>query len=1155
MKRLWVAAAMAPLMYAAAAHAQTTISSQTSTPVVTSTTGDLTITTAGAINPTTAGTPGAPVVAVTINSSNTVTDNGSIGSTTGLDNMVGILGKAPGPTAITSNISNAGTITLSESNGGYSDANKDGITDTNGTVIGQLTSGQNRIAIEINSPGAFIGPINNSGGISVVGDNSDGILIASPLTGDLITSGTITLTGGNYFDLTTPTARDTTTSYAIRSTAPITGDVSLSGTITATGAKATGVSLESGVTGQVEVFGTITATGYRSLTAPTDTAILAILYPSNTTTTTTSASELMLGGPAVHIVGGVSAGVSIDAAIAGVAASGSTPAVTAVSAGSVYSYGSAPALQIDGAGTVGQYKTSGYGLILGGNVAGLGTYPFAADPNSATGALIPVSAQGVLVGGSMAIADGVDITGSVGAQSISIGGTGVGTADATAVHFTGTASTPKLDVGYGAQLYASSRATNAPNVTALMIDSTASVGTMVNDGTISATISGYSNTTSGVPNTASGGVNGIATAISDKSANGLVSIDNRGTITAGFNPAISGSTITGTTVALDLRASTVGTTVTQEQITTANSATFAAANALAVTNTGTALTAAAPAITGDVLFGSGGSTFSVQAGGVSGGISFGAGADFLNIGTAGASVVNTATYPLEVKGALVNAGTLAVDVTNGTLYLTNNTGVAVVGVSSAALTAPISLSSLHVGGTGSLIFTANPTTGLNDQFNVAGAAHLDSGAQVGVALTSKILAPTDYTVITASQLYATNVNQALLGSIPYFYTAQITDTAATQGGAGSIIVALAPRTAAQAGLNPAETAAFHAVFTNFDSDTGTAAALLGKTTKSSFTSLYDQFLPDYAGGPFETMMIGQQAIERAEAEGPMKLRSDEARGWVQEISYVNDRQSSPSVNGYNGSGFGAAAGFESANDDGAVGVAAAFLTNAVHDGIQVPDASLSASVVEGGVYWRSTGPGLNASANLNAGWAFFQSHRYVIDQVDDTTAATLIRSAKSNWSGGLISAQIELNYPMTMGRFYLRPEVSADYTVLYEGAHSESDGGSAVDLSIAAKTNQEAAVQGDVVMGATFGDSVKWRPEVTLGWREIVAGGPASTTAHFATGGNFVLSPQFTEKGGLLARLGLRAGGALADFSADAGGVFRNGYETYDARAMARFLF
>ena len=1155
MKRLWVAAAMAPLVFAAAAHAAgpTTISSQTTTPVATSTTGDLTISSGGTISPTTGGTLATPVAAVTVDSSNNVTNDGLIGSANGHDNSVGILGLGGN----TSTILNSGTITISESTGGYKDTNKDGVNDSNNSVIGQLAAGQNRYAIELTGPGVFTGSVTNSGGIDVIGDSSAGIFINTQLNGNLANTGTITVSGGNYFDLAAPALRDTTTSYGVRATAPIHGDVSLSSNITVTGHNAVAVSLEQGVTGQVELFGgTISATGYRSLSAPTDTAIQAILNDG----TTTSASELMLGGPALHITGNVTKGVSIDAAIAAVAASGSTPAVTAVGAGSVYSYGTAPGLLIDGSGTIGQYKTTGYGLIVGGNVGGLGTYAFAANDLSATGALVPVSTTGALITGSAVISHGLDITGSLFATSISTGPAG-SPANATALHFAGTASTPEVDLGYGGALSASSRATNAPNITALRIDSTASVGGMINDGRITATISGYNTTTKGVPNPASGGTSGYAAAIVDK-AGSLSSIDNRNLISTGFAPGVSGSNVTGATTALDLRANTAGVVVRQEQITTANSATFKAASDLAITS-GTTLTAPTPSIAGDILFGSGNATLSVQAGTVDGGISFGGGSNVLNIGTDASGVVNTTDSPLQVKAAILNTGSLAVDVANGTLFTTNSLGVVVgrtsdnpAGITSPSLTAPIQLSTLQVGAAGSLIFTANPVGGVHDEFNVSGVATLVTGAKIGLSLSSKITAPQSFTVISAGTMNAGVVDQTLLGSIPYFYTAVITTT---NGAGGSVSIALAPRLASQAGLNPAETSAFNAVFAGFDSEHATSTAvsdaLLGKTTKADFVKLYDQFLPDYAGGPFETMMVGQQAIQRAEAEGPMKLRSDESRGWVQEISYVNDRKTSPTVNGYNGSGFGAAAGFEEANEDGAVGVAAAFLTNAVHDSVQASDASLTATMVEAGVYWRSTGAGLNASANLNAGWAFFQSHRYVIDQASDTTAATLIRQAKSGWNGGLVSAQIELNYPITMGRFYLRPELSADYVALYEGAHSERNGGSAVDLTVASKTNQEGSVQGDLVMGATFGDTVKWRPEMTIGWREIVFGGPSSTTAHFAGGQNFVLSPQFTERGGLLARLGLRAGGAFADFSADAGGVFRNGYETYDARAMARFLF
>ena len=132
----------------------------------------------------------------------------------------------------------------------------------------------------------------------------------------------------------------------------------------------------------------------------------------------------------------------------------------------------------------------------------------------------------------------------------------------------------------------------------------------------------------------------------------------------------------------------------------------------------------------------------------------------------------------------------------------------------------------------------------------------------------------------------------------------------------------------------------------------------------------------------------------------------------------------------------------------------------------------------------------------------------------------------------------------------------ADYVYLYESAYTEHGGGAEMDLAVAARSSGEGTVQGDLVFGADLGGVYHWRPELTLGWREVLSGGAGNTTARFVSGGpSFTLSPQFEDKGSLIARIGLRAGGNFADFSADAGGVFRSGYETYDARAMARFLF
>jgi len=126
---------------------------------------------------------------------------------------------------------------------------------------------------------------------------------------------------------------------------------------------------------------------------------------------------------------------------------------------------------------------------------------------------------------------------------------------------------------------------------------------------------------------------------------------------------------------------------------------------------------------------------------------------------------------------------------------------------------------------------------------------------------------------------------------------------------------------------------------------------------------------------------------------------------------------------------------------------------------------------------------------------------------------------------------------------------------LFESAYHEHGGGPAFNLNVAPGTSSQADVQGDIVIGMNFGQTLIWRPQVTFGYRAVVAGGPASTVASFAGGQSFTLNPQFTNKSGFLARIGLRASGQYADFSADAGGQFSSSFQTYNARAAARFLF
>ena len=622
---------------------------------------------------------------------------------------------------------------------------------------------------------------------------------------------------------------------------------------------------------------------------------------------------------------------------------------------------------------------------------------------------------------------------------------------------------------------------------------------------------------------AAGGVFGNATAISDVGGS-LSGITNTGNISATITPAIAGTVTQGETTAI-FEDNTLPVTVMQctAEDSSGNCAT-----------TGNATFQ--PSITGDVNFasGTGAVTLDLWGGNLTGDMSFGnSTGNIFDIENGGMA-----------KGALsvATGGQIAVNINSGQLFMTSPGNVA--------------LSTLHIGANGQVIFTGNPADPTGSGFNVAGTATLDNGAEVGLALTAPITTSETFTVITAGNLSAGNVSNVLLGQIPFLENGNITTTSTT------LSITASPKTAGQLGLNPAETAMFPAFNAAFGSDAAVAADILSKTDRASFIHVYDQFLPDYSGGPFATLATGQEEIARAEADAPVKLQTDAVRGWVQEIGINTNAATTTQVNGYEGLGFGVAGGVERASGDSAIGLSAAFVTTGVQDETQPTDQALSASAFQVGVYWRKGGGrnGLNANASVNGGFVTLGSHRFLIDQTNSndlqgTPAEIVSREAKASWLGGIVSVNAGLGYQFGTPRFFVRPEVSADYVLLTQAAYKERGGGPAFDLDVASQTSSQADAQADVVLGMNFGQAVVWRPELTVGYRAVVYGGPANTVANFQGGQTFSLSPQFTDKGGLLARLGVRATGQYADFSADAGGEYRTGYTTYDARAAARFLF
>lgn len=585
------------ILLAAEAQADTTISTATTAPLVTSTAGNISITADGSITPTVSG------AAITINSNNTVTSAGKI-TFAGVDNSTAIAANA----GVTSSITNSGAISNDET---YvrTDTNGDGVLD------GPYANGTNRYGIRLD--GAFNGAINNTGAITVRGNNSAGIFVAGPLTGNFTTNtGAITVTGDNTF--------------GIRLGA-VTGNVAVSSGISMLGGNAPGLALTGDISGQVVVHSAITTTGYGSTTLPTDVTKL-------------TAQNLEQGGSAMIVGGNVAGGVLIAAApadttntTADVDKDGIPDAGQATS--NFITYGTAPSLLVGSstaATTLGVFQGNTNGLVVNGNVSGVGVY----SGISATGIQIGGLGQNVTVNG------GIAIGGQVAGSSNGALGTGL--------HLSSGVTTPLLTVS-GSVAGAASATAGGTSV-GVQIDAGANLPSITNTGQISATTTAST---------------GLSTAILDRS-NTLNSVTNSGTIIA--------ASTDGTGRAIDVSTRTTDFTYTQALATATQTSTPGISGAIMTGSGNDQINISAGAVQSKMFLGAGNDQINISGNSlVSADVQFGDGNDSLSIsGTSaytGPIDFGAGNNSLTVNSGSAyfgqfnstSAGTIAVAVNNGTL--------------------------------------------------------------------------------------------------------------------------------------------------------------------------------------------------------------------------------------------------------------------------------------------------------------------------------------------------------------------------------------------------------------------------------------------------------------------------------------------------------
>jgi len=1202
MKRTILAAAVAtaPILLALAsgAHATTDISSSTSTPVATATANagapdDVDITSGGSIAPTVAG-----VAAATLNSNNTLTSQGSI-SFNDLDNVIGI--KVEG--GYSGLLDNSGSITISES---Y-------VAPTNpytGTAYGNWASGGNRIGILVTGPGSFAGSFFNTGAISVVGNGSYGILMDAPILGDFhslvvtpaagstaatVATGSITVTGNNVVGL------DVTPNSGIGGNAYIT-------TITARGIGAQGAVIDGNVGGTVNISSSINASGYRTVTRPT-TPFYSTQY---------TADQLEQGGVAVSVGASIGHGLIISAPPLPLSTTNLDQDNNGVpdliqGTGDIESDGAAPALQIGSTtksidlGEVGT-GANGYGLVIQGDVVANGVY----DPLIAP--LLPnvVPATAITIGGlggaSTILDGGLHSTGSISAVAYQ--------ASATAIHLGAGALVPAI-VNDGTILANSTQDNSATTpiavtigngpgqsgnlpstitipapkpvtVTGILIDTGADVTSISNSRSITASLSG------------TGGVGGNATAIEDYSGT-LANVSNTGNITAELNQTFITTPMPGTVTAIDMRYGTgpqtitqsiapslataaafnlttayavgaivseVTTTTTSEGVTTnannvyvALDATVAGEDPVGNPSLWKLLGTNTPTILGSVYFGNGGSTLTVNGGTLIGTvIDLGAGVNTVTVNGPLATTLNgvvvsgaSATGPITEDGVPI-AGTSVIGYieSGGTHNLTMNV---ISGLLSDTNPYTIAANSINVGANGTLLVAADPAKNTNTLFVTTGASTFATGAQVGLNLLSvqyqqvakyDIVETTGQGTITAGTFGSGTLNNA-----PWLYTATPSFVASdpNNGGASEVQLTVTRRTPQQLGFNAAEGAALDAVLAAIPANNSIQQAVLAQTTEAGLKSVYDQLLPDQGQGIFDALDAAAQSISSLTGTAPdAGARVPGTSLWLQEVNERVNRTGVDSVGSFSQL-LGLVAGWEHEGPaGGAIGMTLAYMNAQESDSDAAVGAEVIGSMVEGGLYYRRSAGAFTMSMRGAAGYAWFGDDRRFL-------TANAFDQATANWGAVFFDGHFGASYEIGFGRYYARPEVSADYLRLDEGSHTDVGGGPGFDLFVADRDSTRFSGQAVMVLGTQWG-RVSWlRAEISGGYREIFAGQVGDTTANFADGNPFTLPTDPDQGGWATIGFALKTGTPYSYVALEGNADLRAGEQRYDLRIAGRSLF
>ena len=1055
--------------------------------------GDIYIESGGSVAPGTAG-----IGAITVNNNSYVYSDGAIsnngvGTATNSTTSVityasGILvdvSKNPTPTDSFTNVASETISTTSTP--------RTGIYLDSASTLDLTGSGTSKRGIwlnAINGDGTYTGDITFvSGSITEVdGDSSVGVFISPTSSTTVGAIGAILkgdLSLGGTFTMSQTTASSTTASglYGVLMEGEVDGNILLpaNGTMTISGAGATGMSIQgAGVTGSISIGGTLATAG-----CPTTTACAT----SSSTLTNTSNTVYPEAGSALV----VSASVGNGIAILGPDATGTS----AVVAGTVSTYGTSAAIVIDPAVNaivttpvksleIGLYTTDGHTMAdtvdpgfsfynrgtvtaqpmnannatsdaynaVGVQLSGPSTFPTILDGGIFNSGSITVSATT-----TGTVANGNNVTAmSIGAYTHldtatfnSSTGTWTDTSLAAKTGVTGDqAALVNSNSTGGGKITATVSGTRGGTAIAIAIAQYASVPSLINSGTITASATVIDAT-----------ITNPLQAIAIEDASGtLTSIYNTGTI-----QAIAGVSTTSGLTALDNNSQVAdaillgdrltGTTVRIDDISTlANSA----------------------VISGNVYFGSGGTQIlNIQGTGghaaaVAGDVTFngsGTSGDQLWVGSY-ASLSGTVIADNGVSIDIAQNGVLALANTITPLYATSltvhggttptNGGALSLGVSNALTSSGV------ISATGNVLIEANANLGVTYNSFVPQAS--SGGADNFVLITAPLgkLSILPATINLYNTSLQTNVSSG--GALPFLFesasleciSTNPTSTGCTAPASGdvtdSLVLHVVPKTAVKLGLTGYASQMFLPANAALEGNTAAggdyllgAAMVNGIHNAAQAQAAYNAFAPNVTGGSRAIVIsITDQATGVVGARQRMLNLYGKQEGgatlWGQEfVQMIKDpgqgalqADGTKMQSGFKDHGFGFALGIDGGSPKyGWYGGAFTFYTGDVGEIKRDSHINEQWYILSGYSTWR--GKGLFFDSKIDVGYGHFDGKRLIALQTSETTPFT--READNTHPGTMISGGFTMGGIFAYGATTLSPQISVDGLLMREEGYTE----------------------------------------------------------------------------------------------------------------------